>query len=62
MYFRCDTCRRIYRDYYPPDDSCIKCGKGLVRWFKIKPLKDFSYNRPLYILKLPTNVPRARMG
>jgi len=29
--FKCNTCNRIYEDYYPPDDTCIKCKKGFVR-------------------------------
>jgi rRNA maturation endonuclease Nob1 len=29
--FRCNRCKEVYEDYYPPDDTCIKCGKGTVR-------------------------------
>lgn len=29
--FRCGSCHAVYEDYYPPDDSCIKCKRGLVR-------------------------------
>lgn len=29
--FRCNNCNRIYDDYYPPDDTCIKCNKGTIR-------------------------------
>jgi len=30
-YFRCRRCNSVYQDYYPPDDTCLKCKKGLVR-------------------------------
>ena len=30
-YFRCNVCNSVYEDYYPPDDTCIKCNRGLVR-------------------------------
>ena len=30
-YFRCHRCNSIYEDYYPPDDTRIKCNRGLVR-------------------------------
>lgn len=29
--FRCNRCKQVYEDHYPPDDTCIKCKKGLVR-------------------------------
>jgi hypothetical protein len=29
--FRCNACKVVYEDYYPPDDSCQKCKKGLIR-------------------------------
>ena len=29
--FRCARCHAIYSDYYPPDDSCLKCQVGLIR-------------------------------
>lgn len=29
--FKCNNCKLIYEDYYPPDDTCIKCKKGTVR-------------------------------
>jgi len=29
-FFRCNRCKRVYEDYYPPDDSCIKCKRGTV--------------------------------
>ncbi|GFE57403.1 hypothetical protein AOG1_12830 [Geobacter sp. AOG1] len=30
-YFKCDTCNQIYEDYYPPDDTCIKCKRGIIK-------------------------------
>ena len=29
--FKCNACGLEYEDYYPPDDSCLKCKKGTVR-------------------------------
>ena len=29
--FRCNSCNCVYEDYYPPDDTCIKCNKGTIR-------------------------------
>jgi hypothetical protein len=29
--FECNTCNQEYEDYYPPDDTCIKCKKGTIR-------------------------------
>jgi len=29
-YFRCHRCNSIYQDYYPPDDTCIKCNVGTI--------------------------------
>lgn len=29
--FKCSTCKLLYDDYYPPDDTCIKCKTGTVR-------------------------------
>lgn len=29
--FKCKSCKQVYEDYYPPDDSCLKCKKGLIR-------------------------------
>ena len=29
--FRCNACLEEYEDYYPPDDTCLKCKKGFVR-------------------------------
>lgn len=29
--FKCNRCKQIYEDYYPPDDTCLKCKKGTVR-------------------------------
>ena len=26
--FKCGTCHAVYVDYYPPDDSCLKCHRG----------------------------------
>ena len=28
--FKCSTCKQVYEDYYPPDDTCLKCKKGTV--------------------------------
>lgn len=30
-YFRCRSCNAVYYDYYPPDDTCLKCMRGLIR-------------------------------
>ena len=30
--FRCNACKQIYEDNYPPDDCCLKCK---VRFIKI---------------------------
>jgi hypothetical protein len=35
MLFRCNACRRTYKDYMPIDDTCIKCQAGTVRLFKL---------------------------
>lgn len=29
--FRCGSCNAVYEDYYPPDDTCIKCKKGIIQ-------------------------------
>jgi hypothetical protein len=29
--FRCARCHAVYADYYPTDDTCIKCNKGHIR-------------------------------
>jgi len=29
--FRCQSCNASYYDYYPPDDTCLKCKRGLIR-------------------------------
>ena len=29
--FRCNACKEEYEDYYPPDDTCLKCGKAEIR-------------------------------
>lgn len=29
--FRCNKCEQEYEDYYPVDDTCLKCKKGLIR-------------------------------
>jgi len=29
--FRCNRCMEVYEDYYPPDDTCLKCKKGIIR-------------------------------
>ena len=28
--FKCNSCNQEYEDYYPPDDTCIKCNKGTI--------------------------------
>lgn len=30
-WFKCKRCKAIYEDYYPPDDTCLKCKKGTIR-------------------------------
>jgi len=35
MLFRCGTCRRVYKDYMPVDDSCTKCDVGRIRLFRL---------------------------
>jgi len=40
-YFRCQNCNSVYEDYYPPDDSCLKCKRGLVRIIE-EPVIDAS--------------------
>jgi hypothetical protein len=32
--FKCNVCNQEYEDYYPPDDTCIKCKKGTIRIIK----------------------------
>lgn len=32
--FICNACKEVYEDYYPTDDTCIKCKKGTVRIVK----------------------------
>jgi len=29
--FRCNSCKAVYEDHYPPDDTCLKCGKAAIR-------------------------------
>lgn len=29
--FKCNSCQQVYEDYYPPDDSCLKCKSGTIR-------------------------------
>lgn len=29
--FRCNRCEQKYEDYYPVDDTCLKCKEGLIR-------------------------------
>lgn len=29
--FKCNRCKAVYEDHYPPDDSCSQCNKGLIR-------------------------------
>jgi hypothetical protein len=29
--FKCSSCKAVYEDYYPPDDTCLKCKIGTVR-------------------------------
>ena len=35
MLFRCNTCRRVYKDYMPIDDTCASCEAGTVRLAKL---------------------------
>lgn len=43
--FLCDSCHQTYVDYYPPDDSCMLCKKGLVRIVKNDQDKSESSNQ-----------------
>lgn len=38
--FHCNTCRRVYKDYMPIDDTCRKCGSGTVRLVKLPERPD----------------------
>ena len=29
--FKCNKCNRVYVDYYPVDDTCIKCNRGIIK-------------------------------
>jgi hypothetical protein len=29
--FKCSSCQQVYEDYYPPDDTCLKCNKASIR-------------------------------
>jgi hypothetical protein len=29
--FKCNACIQEYEDYYPPDDTCLKCKRGTIR-------------------------------
>ena len=29
--FRCNSCCCVYEDYYPPDDTCLKCKSGIIK-------------------------------
>jgi len=29
--FRCSRCQTVYEDYYPSDDTCLKCNQGTIR-------------------------------
>ena len=29
--FKCNSCKAVYEDHYPPDDICLKCGKAAIR-------------------------------
>lgn len=30
-WFKCRECNEEYEDYYPPDDTCLKCKRGTIR-------------------------------
>ena len=38
--FRCNECMQKYEDYYPPDDTCIKCQRGTVRFINSLQILD----------------------
>lgn len=29
--FKCNSCKAVYEDHYPPDDTCKECGKAAIR-------------------------------
>jgi hypothetical protein len=51
--FRCNSCSCVYEDYYPPDDTCIKCNKASIRI--ITPQGDKTMNATIPIIKLFTS-------
>jgi len=44
--FRCRRCSQVYEDYYPPDDTCIKCNKGHIRITTIQGDKTMTAIKP----------------
>ena len=32
--FKCFRCMQVYEDFYPVDDTCIRCKRGTVRVLK----------------------------
>ncbi len=47
--FRCNRCREVYEDYYPPDDTCIKCGKGLIRIVAKREKEEVRYQSEKHV-------------
>lgn len=46
MLFRCNKCRRTYKDYMPIDDTCSKCGSGTIRLVKPRKRLERSQTKP----------------
>jgi hypothetical protein len=51
--FKCNTCCCVYEDYYPPDDTCIKCNKASIRI--ITPQGDKTMTATIPTIKLFTS-------
>lgn len=47
--FKCRMCNEEYEDYYPPDDTCLKCKKGTVRIVR----ENKEWSDPMMILYGP---------
>jgi len=45
-YFKCNNCHCIYADYYPTNDTCTKCNKGLIRVITPQGGKTMSAIKP----------------
>jgi len=42
--FRCRSCHAVYADYYPPDDTCIKCHTGHIRITQEPDLQESGFS------------------